>query len=98
MAGGQAGRGDGILGGAAEKWPARGAEDISAHREEADSANAGWMSTDGTMKLAATAISLALVGSCAAPPPMKRVLWAISSVLASTAERKLPTSPEALDR
>src|SRR5436309_5444397 len=98
MAGGQAGRGHGILGGAAEKWPARGAEDVSAHREEADPARAGCPGTNGTMKLAATAVSLALVAGCAAPPPPKGVLPAISSELASAAQRKPPARPEALDR
>src|SRR5439155_1167156 len=98
MAGGQAGRGHGILGGAAEKWPARGAEDVSAHREEADPACAGCPGTNGTMKLAATAVSLALVAGCAAPPPPKGVLPAISSELASAAQRKPPARPEALDR
>src|SRR5204862_8137097 len=98
MAGGQAGRGDGILGGAAETWPARGAEDVAAHREEADPACAGCPGTNGTMKLAATAVSLALVAGCAAPPPTKGVLPAISSELASAAQRKPPARPEALDR
>ncbi|TMI00182.1 MAG: general secretion pathway protein GspD [Betaproteobacteria bacterium] len=50
------------------------------------------------MKLAATAVSLALVAGCAAPPPTKGVLPAISSELASAAERKPPARPEALDR
>ena len=50
------------------------------------------------MKLAATAVSLALVAGCAAPPPPKGVLPAISSELASAAERKPPARPEALDR
>src|SRR2546430_3741523 len=98
MAGGQAGRAHGIPGGAAEKWPARGAEDVSAHREEADPARAGCPGTAGTMKLAATAVSLALVAGCAAPPPPKGVLPAISSELASAAQRKPPARPEALDR
>src|SRR5438132_6638925 len=98
MAGGQAGRAHGILGGAAEKWPARGAEDVSAHREEADSARAGQPGANGTMKLAATAVSLALVAGCAAPPPPKGVLPAISSEFASAAQRKPPARPEALDR
>src|SRR5712664_1056833 len=50
------------------------------------------------MKLAATAVSLALVAGCAAPPPPTGVLSAISSELASAAERKPPARPEALDR
>ena len=50
------------------------------------------------MKLAATAVSLALVAGCAAPPPPKGVLPAISSELASAAQRKPPARPEALDR
>src|SRR5438309_9352163 len=50
------------------------------------------------MKLAATAVSLALVAGCAAPPPPKGVLPAIASELASAAERKPPARPEALDR
>jgi len=50
------------------------------------------------MKLAAAAASLALVAGCAAPPPPKGVLPAISSELASAAERKPPARPEALDR
>src|SRR2546422_4017870 len=98
MAGGQAGRAHGILGGAAEKWPARGAEDVSAHREEADSARAGQPGANGIMKLAAAAVSLALVAGCAAPPPPKGVLPAIASELASAAQRKPPARPEALDR
>src|SRR6267143_2890105 len=98
MAGGQAGRAHGILGGAAEKWPARGAEDVSEHREEADQARTGQPGANGTMKLAAAAASLALVAGCAAPPPPKGVLPAISSELASAAERKPPARPEALDR
>src|SRR5204863_8353131 len=43
-------------------------------------------------------VSLALVAGCAAPPPTKGVLPAISSELASAAERKPPARPEALDR
>jgi len=74
------------------------AEDVSAHREEADSARAGQPGANGTMKLAAAAASLALVAGCAAPPPPKGVLPAISSELASAAERKPPARPEALDR
>src|SRR5712692_5011691 len=50
------------------------------------------------MKLAAAAVSLALVAGCAAPPAPKGVLPAISSELASAAERKPPARPEALDR
>ena len=50
------------------------------------------------MKLAATAVSLALVAGCAAPPPPKGVLPAISSEFASAAQRKPPARPEALDR
>ncbi|HXM80368.1 MAG TPA: secretin N-terminal domain-containing protein [Burkholderiales bacterium] len=50
------------------------------------------------MRLAATAVLLALVAGCAAPPPPKGVLPAISSELASAAERRPPARPEALDR
>ena len=50
------------------------------------------------MKLAATAVSLALVAGCATLPPPRGVLPAISSELASAAERKPPARPEALDR
>jgi MSHA biogenesis protein MshL len=50
------------------------------------------------MRLAATAVLLALAAGCAAPPPPKGVLPAISSELASAAERKPPARPEALDR
>jgi MSHA biogenesis protein MshL len=50
------------------------------------------------MRLAATTVLLALVAGCAAPPPPKGVLPAISSELASAAERKPPARPEALDR
>jgi MSHA biogenesis protein MshL len=50
------------------------------------------------MRLAATTVLLALAAGCAAPPPPKGVLPAISSELASAAERKPPARPEALDR
>src|SRR5205807_1807164 len=50
------------------------------------------------MKLAATAVSLALVAGCAALPPPRGVLPGISSELAGAAERKPPARPEALDR
>src|SRR6266513_1127892 len=50
------------------------------------------------MKLAATAVSLALVAGCAALPPPRGVLPGIPSELAGAAERKPPARPEALDR
>jgi MSHA biogenesis protein MshL len=50
------------------------------------------------MRLAAKTVLLALVAGCAAPPPPKGILPAISSELASAAERKPPARPEALDR
>jgi MSHA biogenesis protein MshL len=50
------------------------------------------------VKYAAIAVALAMISGCAVPPPTKGVLPAISSELASAAERKPPARPEALDR
>jgi MSHA biogenesis protein MshL len=50
------------------------------------------------MRLAATAVLLTLAAGCAVPPATQGVLPAISSELASAAERKPPARPEALDR
>jgi MSHA biogenesis protein MshL len=50
------------------------------------------------MRLAAATALLALIAGCAAPPRPQGVLPAISSELASAAERKPPARPEALDR
>src|SRR5256885_1954562 len=88
MAGGQAGRGHGILGGAAEKWPARGAEDVSAHREEADSARAGQPGANGTMRLAAPAGLPPPAPRLPAPPPPEGRLPALLSPLAGPPPRR----------
>jgi MSHA biogenesis protein MshL len=50
------------------------------------------------VRRAAPVVVLALISGCAAPPAPKGILPAISSELASAAERKPPARPEALDR